>query len=34
MVCSMALGHADTDAVVNGYHTPRQAVDGFCRWLA
>lgn len=33
LVCGMALGHADPDAVVNRLHTPREAVASFTRWL-
>jgi nitroreductase len=33
LVCGMALGHADTSATVNSFHTPREAVDSFTRWL-
>lgn len=31
LVCSMALGHADADAIVNRFHTPRLPVQAFCR---
>ncbi|HEY1226232.1 MAG TPA: nitroreductase, partial [Ramlibacter sp.] len=34
LVCGMSLGHADPDAVVNGFHTPREAVASFTRWVA
>jgi nitroreductase len=34
LVCSMALGHADTEAIVNHYHTPRLPVPAFCRWIS
>lgn len=33
MVCGMSLGYADVDAPVNGFHTPREPVAGFTRWL-
>ncbi len=33
LVCGMALGYADVDAVVNGFHTPREAVANFTKWL-
>lgn len=33
LVCGMALGYADTSAVVNTFHTPRVAVQDFTRWL-
>ena len=33
MVCGMSLGYADLDARVNGFHTPREPVEGFVRWL-
>lgn len=33
LVCGMALGYADTSAVVNSFHTPRVAVADFTRWL-
>ena len=33
LVCGMALGHADLDAPVNGFHTPREPVQAFARWL-
>ena len=32
LVCGMALGYADTDALVNRYHTPRRGVDEFTHW--
>ncbi|WP_427911801.1 nitroreductase [Ramlibacter sp. MMS24-I3-19] len=34
LVCGMSLGHADPDAPVNGFHTPREPVASFTRWLA
>lgn len=33
LLCGMALGHADVAAPVNAFHTPREAVEGFTRWL-
>ncbi len=33
LVCGMALGHADPQAPVNGYDTPRVDAAQFCRWL-
>jgi nitroreductase len=33
LVCGMALGYADTAAVVNTLHTPRVAVADFTTWL-
>ncbi len=33
MVCGMSLGYADLDAPVNGFHTPREPVAGFTRWV-
>jgi len=33
LVCGMALGYADKDAVVNSFHTPRVPVDEFTHWL-
>ena len=33
LVCGMALGYADTSAVVNGFHTPRVPVEDFTTWL-
>ena len=33
LLCGMALGYADTQAPVNAFHTPREAVEGFTRWL-
>ena len=33
LVCGMALGHADVDAPVNGFHTPREPVAAFTTWL-
>ena len=34
LVCGMSLGHADQDAPVNGFHTPREPVASFTRWVA
>jgi nitroreductase len=34
LVCCMALGYADPQAVVNTYHTPRLPVPEFSRWLS
>jgi nitroreductase len=33
LVCGMALGHADKDALVNTYGTPREEVATFTTWL-
>ncbi|MCU0761425.1 MAG: nitroreductase [Hydrogenophaga sp.] len=33
LVCGMALGHADPDDPVNGFHTPREPVESFTTWL-
>lgn len=33
LVCGMALGYADTAQPVNTFHTPREAVESFTRWL-
>ena len=33
LVCGMSMGHADLSATVNGFHTPREPVAGFTRWL-
>jgi len=33
MVCGMALGYADPDAVVNTFHTPRVPAREFTTWL-
>ena len=33
LVCGMALGYADTSALVNSFHTPREAVETFTHWL-
>lgn len=32
LVCGMALGYADSTALVNTYHTPRRGVDEFTHW--
>jgi nitroreductase len=34
LLCGMALGFADTSARVNTFHTPREPVESFTRWLA
>ena len=34
LVCGMALGYADESDKVNSFHTPRETVDQFTRWLA
>ena len=33
LVCGMALGYADTSAVVTSFHTPRVPVADFTTWL-
>lgn len=33
LVCGMALGYADTSAIVNTFHTPRIPVEDYTRWL-
>lgn len=33
LVCGMSVGHADESALVNSFHTPREPVDAFTRWL-
>ena len=33
LVCGMALGHADTAAPVNTFHTPREPVPAFTTWV-
>lgn len=33
LVCGMALGYADPDDPVNGFHTPRESVESFTHWL-
>jgi nitroreductase len=33
LVCGMALGHADSSAIVNTFHTPRIPAGEFTRWL-
>jgi nitroreductase len=33
LVCGMALGFADEEAVVNSFHTPRESVQSFTHWL-
>jgi nitroreductase len=33
LVCGMSLGYADEGALVNTFHTPREPVAAFTRWL-
>ncbi len=33
LVCGMAIGHADPADPVNGFHTPRESVESFTKWL-
>jgi nitroreductase len=33
LVCGMALGYADPEDKVNGFHTPREPVASFTHWL-
>ena len=33
LVCGMSLGYADESALVNSFHTPREAVETFTHWL-
>ncbi|MCZ8251825.1 MAG: nitroreductase [Hylemonella sp.] len=33
LVCGMALGYADPEAIVNTFHTPRIPVEDYTRWL-
>jgi nitroreductase len=33
LVCGMSLGHADLQAPVNGFHTPREPAPSFTRWV-
>ena len=33
VVCGMSLGYADPDAPVNTFHTPREPVEAFTRWM-
>lgn len=33
LVCGMALGYADEQALVNTFHTPREPVGTFTHWL-
>lgn len=33
LVCGMSLGYADLAHPVNGFHTPREPVAGFTRWV-
>lgn len=33
LVCGMALGYADSSALVNTFHTPREPASAFTHWL-
>lgn len=33
LVCGMSLGYADTAALVNSFHTPREPAASFTRWV-
>ncbi|MEP6558381.1 MAG: nitroreductase, partial [Burkholderiales bacterium] len=33
LVCGMALGYADEEALVNTFRTPREAHEQFTTWL-
>ena len=33
LLCGMSLGYADLAAPVNGFHTPREPVASFTRWV-
>ncbi len=33
LICGMALGYEDTDALINSYRTPREEVESFCRFF-
>ena len=33
LVCGMALGYADKNALVNSFHTPRVAAEDFTSWV-
>jgi nitroreductase len=33
LLCGMSLGYADPSARVNTFHTPREPVESFTRWL-
>ncbi len=33
LVCGMALGYANAQALVNTFHTPREPLDTFTHWL-
>jgi nitroreductase len=33
LVCGMSLGHADVDARVNAFHTPREPAGAFTHWV-
>jgi nitroreductase len=34
LVCGMALGYEDTDAAINNYRTPREAIESFTRFYS
>ncbi len=34
LVCGMALGYEDTDAVINSYRTPREDIETFTRFFS
>ena len=34
LVCGMSFGYADTGAIVNTFHTPREEVPSFTTWVA
>ncbi|MCF9033976.1 nitroreductase [Acinetobacter nectaris] len=34
LVCTVALGYADPNAIVNTFHTPREAVENFTTFLS
>ncbi|GAC1605276.1 MAG: nitroreductase [Ramlibacter sp.] len=34
LVCGMSMGYADEAALVNSFHTPREPVAAFTRWVA
>jgi len=33
LVCGMALGYADKNALVNSFHTPRVSAEDFTTWV-
>jgi nitroreductase len=33
LVCGMSMGYADESALVNSFHTPREPVAAFTRWV-